>query len=139
MMATLTIPNGWTVVNNPDQRLLDGAAASHSNRFVTTQGEWRWVNDTSYSGFEMLEQVDKVGEPVAGHSSGAAIRMNQDGIGYARNRSGVVISTVKVGYFSFWEPLPGFETHDICTYCGSSNGAASEYRIGYDCCVCGSN
>ena len=139
MMATLTIPNGWTIVPNPDQRLLGGATASHSNRFLTNGGGWMYENDSRYSGFEMLETVDKVGEPVVGHSSGAAIRMNQDGIGYARNSSGVIISTIKVGYFSFWEPLPGFETHDICGYCGSDNGANGEYRIGYDCCVCGSN
>lgn len=138
-MTTLTIPKGWTIVENPDQRLVIGATAPHSNRFLTTQGEWLWENDPRYSGFEMLFIVDKIGEPVADHSSGSAIRMKQDGIGYARNSDGVIISFVKVGYYSFWEPLPGFEQHDICGYCGSSNRANSKHRMGYDCCVCGGN
>ena len=138
-MSTLTIPKKWTLVENPNQRLLKGAVASHSNRFLTEGGGWMYENDSRYSGFEMLKAVDKVGEPVVGHSSGAAIRMNQDGIGYARNADGVVISTVKVGYYSFWEPLAGFETHDICGYCGSDNGANSEHRNGYDCGVCGAS
>lgn len=30
------------------------------------------------------------------------------------------------------------ESSALCQ-CGSSNGANGEYRIGYDCCVCGSN
>ena len=137
MTITLTIPKGWEIVANPEQRLLEADTASHSNRFLTRGGGWMYENDSRYSGFEMLETVDKVGEPVMGHSSGAAIHMKGDGIGYARNADGVIISTVKVGYYSFWEPLPGFENHDICGYCGSDNGANSEYRMGYDCGICG--
>ena len=138
-MSTLTIPKKWTLVENPNQRLLEEATASHSNRFVKNNGEWWFADHPEYSGFEMLKVVDRIGEPVKADSSGAAVRWNQDGMGYARNADGVVISTVKHYYYSFWKPLPGFENHDICGYCGGDNGAESEYRMGYDCGVCGSN
>ena len=29
--------------------------------------------------------------------------------------------------------------HDLCLYCGTDNGENGEYRMGYDCCMCGSN
>lgn len=139
LMTSTLIPAGWSIVTNPDQRLLEGATASHSNRFLTKDGGWMYESDSRYSGFEMLQQIDRVGEPVVGHSSGAAIRMEQDGLAYARNDEGVIISFLKIGYYSSWEPLPGFEDNDICAYCGADNGKDSEYRNGYDCCVCGSN
>ena len=138
-MTTLTIPKKWALVENPDLRLLEGATAPHANRFIRNNGDWWFADHPEYSGFEMLEVEDRIGEPVKADSSGAAVRWNQDGMGYARNAQGVVISTIKHYYYSFWQPLPGLEEHDICGYCGSDNGANSEYRNGYDCGVCGSN
>lgn len=136
----MSIPKGWQIVEDQNlvEELLSSTKASYSNRFISIQGDNLYKNSPCYSGFEELERVDKEdGERKLSLNEGEFTFTN--GIGYAVNSQGIVISQVKEGYYKTVTPIVGYETHDICPYCGASNGEHGELRQGYDCYHCGSN
>ena len=78
------------------------------------------------------------GESKEGLGTPDANRIEIDGIRFASDGERVITRTIP-SYFSHWVPKPHVRGHDICFYCGTSNGLNGELRQVHDCCYCGSN
>lgn len=120
----LQIPRGWKPVL--DHKIAKEVIASgpeiSANRFITILGTRARVGS-----YEICELMTRL-EPSQGkEETNAAYRIRQDGIRYAVDReSHVVIQEIAYGHFSTWKARPGYETHDICHYCGVSNTGVDE-------------
>lgn len=91
--------------------------------------------------YEELELVLPYGEQKQTQSTESAVLIEQQGISYIKPLKDMLKPVARVipNYFSRWEALPEFENHDICNYCGTSNGLHSELRVDFDCYACGCN
>lgn len=138
-MTIAVIPRGWQAyegVLTPEQ-LKD--EDRYSNKWLDIDSHWGGTQCTP-SDWIMLEYVERIGEPVETFNQGESRRLRQAGRKFAKNVvTGQIVFRVSEDYFSRWVPNPGYEKHDICAYCGSSNGEHGELRQGWDCVSCGGN
>jgi hypothetical protein len=134
--VVVAVPKGWSE-DLPEMadsfREEPGPHGRFSNRYLTPSG-----HDTEeVTQWVMLDKVLPLQPPVMGISTGVSTRMEQDGLRLARNtETGYLICKVAPGYFSFWKPKEGFESADICGYCGEDT---TDMRQGWDCGHCGCN
>lgn len=125
----MNIPKGWQISHEVP---LNGAESLFPSKYIDENG-----CETSIP-TEWLIIKTVAGESREGRQTHDANRIEVDGIRFATNGSNLIMRIVP-GYFSYWVPKAHAQGHDICFYCGESNGPNGELRQGHDCWRCGGN
>ena len=73
---------------------------------------------------------------ISWESETGAVKLSRPALREVRYFHGPIEEVVVPHYYS--EVLGG-NGNDVCFYCGADNGPNGEYRMGWDCCVCGGN
>lgn len=138
-------PLGWKrqpVQENVPDFVREANPISVANNRLDAIGGYATPDDPSATEYEILDcSVPVPGTEREVAESSVAVRVQVDSFAYARSvRTGeFLIGSRGPSYFARWVPKPHAEEHDICCYCGTSNGVNGELRNGYDCFYCGGN